>query len=71
MEEGWVSDGGVVLLGLDLWEHSYYLDVQSKRAEYVRRFWKIVDWQRVEQRLVQRTSSAPNSNAAKKHEELR
>ena len=57
-----IKDGGYPLLGLDLWEHAYYLKYRNKRDDYIKNFWNCVNWEFVNKMYEMRLKTKLNES---------
>lgn len=57
-----IDDGGYPILGLDLWEHAYYLKYRNKKNDYIKNFWKCVNWEFVNKLYTMRIETKLNES---------
>jgi len=60
-QQGNTAQGTIPILQLDMWEHAFYLDYVNVKADYVKAFWNIVNWENVGLRFEAARSSAAAS----------
>lgn len=61
-----ITGGMCPLLCIDVWEHSYYLDYQNRRADYVKSIWNIMDWNVIQKRYEEGKKSVPKVSCCRK-----
>jgi Fe-Mn family superoxide dismutase len=50
------AQGLVPILGIDVWEHAYYLQYKNVRADYVKGIWQVFNWRQIEERFLKACS---------------